>query len=117
MNIKAYAEEHDAPLAKPTIRALLPKGPWRVIGDGQHPTNKRITSDSRPHIAKVYATNLNPDPVTDRIAAAIALIPDMIEFLTDMEAYSFAASFGGDHANEGRELRSRLKALIAQVTT
>lgn len=66
------------------MNPLIPRGPYRVIGDGQHPSNKRITSDSRPHIAKVYAQTLDPDPVADALANAFAALPDLIEAVEEM---------------------------------
>lgn len=66
------------------MNPLIPRGPYRVIGDAMHPRNKRITSESRPHIAKVYATDITPDLVADALANAFAALPDLIEALEAM---------------------------------
>jgi hypothetical protein len=57
------------------------QGPWKVISDSQHPANKRITSDARNHIAKVYAMSLSNDPVCNANATLIAAAPKMHEAL------------------------------------
>ena len=52
-------------------------GDWKIVDDAAHPSNKRITSDGRRHIAKVYATRLHTDDGEANaklIAAAPALL-------------------------------------------
>lgn len=53
-------------------------GPWTAISDAAHPANGRITSEARPHVAKVYALGMEPDEVAMANAALIAAAPDLL---------------------------------------
>lgn len=59
-------------------------GPWNVIPDHSHPQDLRITSLSRPHIAKVYAEGTDPDGRCEANAAVIAAAPETLEMLKEL---------------------------------
>ena len=60
-------------------------GPWRIRGDAGHPANIRLGSATRPHIAKIYASDISRDLVCEANAHLIAAAPDLLAALIDAE--------------------------------
>lgn len=88
-------------------------GPWKVIGDAGHPSNARITSTARRHIAKVYASDLGADPMCEANADLIAAAPDLLA------ACRAAANLLEDARLMGPvdDVRVTLRAAIAKAVT
>ena len=68
-------------------------GPWRLVADATMSSNLRVTSNARPHIAKVYARSPALDPECEANARLISAAPDLVE------ALSFYVAICGNTAN------------------
>ncbi len=67
-------------------------GPWNCMDDAGHPSNIRVGSVRRRHIAKVYAIDADRDLECEANARLMAAAPDLLAALEGL----VGAAYGGE---------------------
>lgn len=102
------------------MNPLIPRGPYRVIGDAENRGDMRV-SDANRELAVILADTAAPirNPATRALANAFAALPDLIEALEPDFLETIAAEidcFEHSARTAGlRALASRQRAALAKA--